>query len=220
MPRLPLVLAFVAILVAVLVEVGSLLFGTPRAPGLAVPALAIVDGLLAYTAFLLVSAIVLPQNWHSRARAITTVVLCIVLLIFAFLLILVAVAALVLMISLLLAFPFGPAIYLALFGSFESGKVLAALSVASFCRAAFVILLLVASWRYLKNKTLMLLAGTGFLGGFIVTFLFGFLPGLLHSIADAASAIVIGILAFVWALILLVRSLPALLQVLRLDRLA
>ena len=219
-PRLPLILAFAAILVAVAAELGSRWIGAETPPGLALPALALVDGLLAWTGLLLASATVLSQDWHSRLRILLTILLCLVLLLGAVVMIRAAFGKLMLMVSLILAVPFGPIAYAALFGRFETAGVMAALSVATLARASFLGLLLLASWRYLGNRTLVLLTATGFLGGLVISATFAFLPGVLHSIGDAVCAILLGIIAFVWALVLLVRSLPGLVKLLRVDRLA
>jgi hypothetical protein len=191
-----------------------------RPPGLALPALALLDGLLAWTGFLFATATVMAQGWHSRLRAVAMLLVCLAVIAAAVLMVMAAIAKLTLMLSLLLAAPFGTIAYLAVFGGFNSGGVLAMLGAATLCRALFIGLLLVASWRYLENKTLMLLTGTGFLGGFLIGLVFAFLPGILHSIGDAVAAIVLAIMALVWAIVLLLRSLPGLIKLLRVDRLA
>lgn len=252
MRNLPVILACLAILVAVGLEIGARFLPVPamapdpamfqamdeedreaaraqfdeqsrdaeRPPGLALPALALLDGLLAWTGFLFATATVMAQGWHSRLRAVATVVVCLAVIGTAVAMLLAAVGKLTLMLSLLLAAPFGTIAYLAVYGGFNSGAVLAMLGAATLCRALFIGLLLVASWRYLENKTLMLLTGTGFLGGFVVGGLFALLPGILHSVGDAVSAIVLAVLGLVWAVVLLLMSLPALIKLLRVDRLA
>ncbi len=193
--------------------------GAERPPGLALPALATVDGLLAWTGLLFATATVMAQGWHSRIRTVATILVCLSVMGAAGLMLMAAIAKLTLMLSLLLAVPFGTIAYLAVYGSFSSGPVLAMLAGATLCRGLFIGLLLFASWRYVENKVLMLLTATGFLGGFVIGLLLSFLPGILHSIGDAVGAIVLAILGLVWAVVLLLMSLPGLIKLLRVDRL-
>lgn len=190
--------------------------GDPDAPpGLAIRALALVDGLVLWTVGLFASATLMRQSLHTRIRAIATPVFCLIVLILAIVMIIAAIGSLMLMLSLLLSVPFGTIVYLILFGSFRTGLLVSTLGVVSFLRAAGLLLLLGSSWRYLKNKSLILMIGTGYLCGIITGFALGLTPGIVHAIVDAVLAIIFGILAAIWALILLIRSLPGITAVVR-----
>ena len=55
----------------------------------------------------------------------------------------------------------------------------------------------------------MVLILTSLLATLIIGFLHGLVPAFLVSITDAIAAIVVGILALVWAIWFLLRSIPA-----------
>jgi hypothetical protein len=85
-------------------------------------------------------------------------------------------------------------------------------------KLAFAVVLLLAHQRFLQNKGLVLIILTSLLANVILSFLHGIVPRLLVSITDAIGAIVVGILAAVWALIFLIGSIPAIVKALRVDR--
>lgn len=190
--------------------------GDPDAPpGLAIRALALVDGLVLWTVGLFASATLMRQSLHTRIRAIATPIFCLIVLIVAIVMIIAAIGTLMLMLSLLLSVPFGTIVYLILFGSFRTGVLVGTLGVVSFLRGLGLLLLLGSSWRYLKNKSLILMIGTGYLCGIIAGFALGLTPGIVHAIVDAVLAILFSVFAAIWALILLIRSLPGITAVVR-----
>ncbi len=71
-----------------------------------------------------------------------------------------------------------------------------------------------AQQRFLKLKSLILLVATSFLATIVVSFLHGFVPGPLVSITDALAAIIVGILALIWAVVILIGSINAVIQAL------
>lgn len=189
--------------------------GREAPPGLASRALAGVDFLLLWTAFLFASATAISPEVHARVRAIATPLVCLMAAILLVVLIFLALGRLIMLLTLLLSAPFGTIVYLAVYGGFGTGAVLASLGAASLFRALFIGFLLASSWRYINNWTLLLITGTGFLCTVIAGVVFGLLPGILHAIGDAALALLFAIFALVWALILLVRSIPGLTATLR-----
>ena len=56
------------------------------------------------------------------------------------------------------------------------------------------------------------------LGNVIITFLHGFPPGFLVSITDVIGAIIVAILAVIWAIFLLIGAIPAILASIRWAR--
>jgi hypothetical protein len=59
---------------------------------------------------------------------------------------------------------------------------------------------------------------TSLLANIVVSFLHGLVPFVLVSILDAVAAIVVGVLAAIWALIKLIGSIPAIIFGLRIWR--
>lgn len=140
------------------------------------------------------------------------------MLIGAIVIIMVAVGLLMLMVSLLMAVPFGTAIYFATYGTFDTGGARITLGMLMSLKLGFAACLLFAHQRFLQNKGLVLLILTSLLGNVIVSFLHGFVSGPLVSITDDIGAIIVAILAAIWALVFLLGSIPAIVKALRVDR--
>ncbi len=215
--KIPLLIALALTVLVVLVELGSpLIIGAGDGPpGRGIPYLALLDIILAYTILLVALPIVVPDRIQGKVQGIVTLVGSIVLLIVAFLLTLLALAALLLMVSLFLAVPFGTIAYLAAFGDFGTGRAAVLLSLLMVLKLAFCVFLVIAQQRFLQNKGLVLLVITSLVATIIVSFLHGLVPGELVSITDALAAIVVGIIAIVWAIVLLIGSIPAVLRAIK-----
>jgi hypothetical protein len=188
---------------------------TEQAPGLGIPALALVDALLVFTMAIIIAGVILPQSVVGRVQGVATFIFTLLLLLAIIATIFVAIGKLILMISLILAFPFGPLVYLALFGFFNRTAASAVLSVLMFLKLAFAVCLVIAQLRFLENVGLVLLTLTSIVAVIIVSFLQGLVPRLLVSITDAVAAIIVGILALIWAIIILIGSIPAIIKALR-----
>ena len=216
--KIPLLIALGITVVIVLVELGAILImqaGEEAPPGRGIPYLALIDGILAYTILLVTLPIVVPDRVQGKIQGIVTLVGSIVLLIVAFLLTLLALTAMLLMIALFLAAPFGTIAYVAAFGGFEVGRAAVLLSLLMLLKIAFVVFLIIAQQRFLQNKGLVLLIATSLIATIIVSFLHGLVPQKLVSITDALGAIVVGILAIVWAIVLLIGSIPAVIKAIK-----
>ena len=74
-------------------------------------------------------------------------------------------------------------------------------------KIGFAVCLVIAHQRFLQNRGLVLIVLTSLVAGIVVSFLHGFVPLILVSITDAVAAIIIGIIAVIWAIVLLVGSL-------------
>jgi hypothetical protein len=66
-------------------------------------------------------------------------------------------------------------------------------------------------------KGLVLLVLTSLVCNIIVAFLHGLVPIILVSIFDNIAALVVGIVAIVWAIVLLVLSIPSIVAMIRLG---
>ncbi|HET8542683.1 MAG TPA: hypothetical protein VFL83_22605 [Anaeromyxobacter sp.] len=187
-------------------------------PGEGIPSLAILDGLLLFTVALLGLALVVPERLHGRVQGIATLVVSISVLLGAIAVVLKAIVLVSVMIGLLLAVPFGTIAYLAKWGAFEVGAAEATLGVLLVLKLALGVCLLVAQPRFLQNKGLVLLVLTALLANVVVSFLLGFPPRFLASITDVIGAIVVAILAAIWAIVFLVGSIVSIVKVLQLTR--
>ena len=183
-----------------------------KPPGLGVPALGLIDGLLLYTLVLVGLGLVVPERVHGRVQGVVSLVAAILLLIAAIVLIFAALIKTLIMVALFLATPFGTLAYLAIYGSFNRSGAAAVLGASMFLKLGAAILLVLAHQRFLQNKGLVLLVLTSLVGNVIVGFLHGFVPIILVSITDAIAAIVIGILAVIWGIVLFVGSIVAIVK--------
>ncbi|MEW5987337.1 MAG: hypothetical protein AB1791_11940 [Chloroflexota bacterium] len=185
----------------------SSLAGKDKPPGLGIPYLALLDGLVLFAVALVGASLIIPESVHGKTQGVATLIFSIVIILAAVAMILAALAAVIAMLSLLLAVPFGTITYLALFGFFNRGGASVALSLLMLLKLGFAASLVLAQPRFLQNKGLVLLVLTAVLGNVIISFLHGFVPGFLVSITDAVAAIIVGILAALWAIFFLIGSL-------------
>lgn len=189
-----------------------------RPPGLGVPDLALLDSIVLFTLALMGVALILPARLQGRVQGIATLIFSILLIVFALVQIFFALASLFLMIALFLAFPFGTIIYLIIYGSFNRAGADTVLSIIMLLKFGLSLCLVFAQQRFFQGKGLVLLILTSLLGTVIVNFLLGLVPGVLVSITDAIAALIVGIIAVIWSIILLIGSLVSIVKVLRLDR--
>lgn len=190
--------------------------GTP--PGLGVPYLALLDGLLLFVAVLMGLPLLLPDRLHAKLQGIATLIVGLLVLLGGIVLIFIALALLMVMVTLLLAAPFGTLAYLAIYGHFATGSAQAVLGVLLLLKLVGAVCLVLAHQRFLQNKGLVLLILTSLIGNLVVSFLHALVPTPLVSITDAVAAIIVAILAAIWALLLLIGSLPAIFKAVNVTR--
>jgi hypothetical protein len=188
-----------------------------RPAGQSTPDLALIDVILLFTVALMGCALLIPARLLGRVQGIATLIFSIVLIGTALRQIFVALASLILMLSLLLAIPFGSIIYLIVYGSFNRGGADIVLALLLLLKFGIAICLFLAQQRNLENIGLIILVLTSLVGNILVSFLLGFVPGVLVSITDAIGAIVLGIIAVVWAVLLLVGAIISIVKILRLP---
>ncbi|WP_428262860.1 hypothetical protein [Haliangium sp.] len=178
----------------------------PPRPGLAIPALALLDALLLFMAVAMLS-----KHIRGRLQLLLTAGLSLLLVIGAFILFFVALALLLLMIGLFLAIPFGTLVYLALWGFFDRGGAGITLGLLMSLHIGYGVCLALSNPRLLtNNRTLVLLTLTALLAIALTSFLHGIVPGVLVSITDVVAALIVTVLGGVWALIYLIRCIIAL----------
>lgn len=189
------------------------------APGLAVPYMALLDGLVVFTVALIGLATLVPERVHGRIQGGVTLVVSILAIMSALGMIVAAVAKLVFMVTLLLAIPFGTIIYLIGYGSFDRGLAGVMLSSIMTLKLVFAGALVFAHRGFLQMKGLVLIVATSLVAGVIVSVLHGLVPTILVSITDAIAAIIVVILAALWAVFLLIGAIPSIIKVIKIPKL-
>ncbi|MEO8134023.1 MAG: hypothetical protein ABI831_08610 [Betaproteobacteria bacterium] len=222
--RRPLFLVAVALIAAVfLIEVGGSAFVNQHAkalgsalsqprPGYAIPFLAAIDGLLLYSMILMTISLLGSREVSGRLQGLVGLVISLLALLALFGMIFLAIQLLTLMVSLLLAPIFGTLAYLVMFGDFDRAAAGMTLSLVLMLKIGFAVCLVLAQQRFLQNKSLVTLVALSMVCTLLISFLHAFPPIFLVSITDIVAALVIAIIAFVWAIILLVGSVTAMVK--------
>ncbi len=224
--RRPLLIAAIAVAVAVvLVEFGSgalldhLTGGATKldrpSPGLGIRYLALIDVQLLFAVLLVGGGMLIPAGLWAKVQGPGTLAVGLTVLPMSVALVFRAIALLFLMIALITAFPFGTIAYLVAFGAFHRGGAAATLSLLMGMKIGFAVCLLAAHQRFLQNKGLVAVVLVSMACTTVVSFLHGLVPIPLVSILDAVAAIVVGLVAAGWAVLLLAGSLPSIVRAAR-----
>ncbi len=192
----------------------------PPTPGLGIPYLALLDGLLLLTLALVGASLIIPERVHGRVQGLITLIGAVVALLAGFGMLFAAIGLLLLMVGLFTAVPFGTIAYLAVWGFFNRGGAAGTLGLLMLLKVVAAVCLVLAHQRFLQNKGLVLLVLTSLLANAVVSFLHGLVPIVLVSITDALGAIVVSVLALIWAAVLAIGALVSIVKVLRLTRVA
>ena len=190
----------------------------PPRPGLAIPYLALLDGLLLFAVLLVGLSLAVPERVHGRIQGLATAIVSLVVVLLALLLVPLALVLLLVMFGLFVATPFGTIAYLAIWGFFDRGGAAIALSALMALKVLFAVLLVLSQPRFLQNKGLVLLIATSLVANVVVAFLHGVVPLVMVSITDALAAIVVGILAAIWAILMLVGALISIFKAIRVAK--
>lgn len=210
------ILALVFIGLAMLLEMGSsLLIGAvapaaaarSNAEGVGVSSLAVLDALVILTVGLMATSLLLPERVQGRIQGLISLVVSLLVLLASLALLILGFGLVSLMLSLLLAPIFGTIAYLAIYGDFDRTTVATILSLLMLLKLGFAICLMLAHQRFLENKGLVLLVATSLLAVLLIGFLHALVPGYLVSITDVIGAIVVAVLALIWAVIFIVGGL-------------
>jgi hypothetical protein len=186
-------------------------------PGFGIPYMMLLDGILFFTVALIGVALVMPDYAQGKLQGVATLIFSILIILAAIGMIFAAIAAVTVMVVLLLAIPFGTIVYLIKYGSFDRGGASAILSLLMFLKFGFTVCLILAHQRFLQGKGLMLIILTSFIANIIVAFLHGLVPRILVSITDVIAGIVVAVIAVIWAVILLIGSIPAVIKAVKKD---
>ncbi|WP_311214820.1 MULTISPECIES: hypothetical protein [unclassified Arthrobacter] len=186
-------------------------------PGAGIGFLAFLDGLLLFTVVMLGLSLIMDLRTYGRVQGIATLIVTLLWVIAAFLTAMLALAKLFLMIGLFVAAPFGTIAYLALWGSFPKGQAAAILGLLLLLKIVFAVLLILSQPKFLKVTGLVVLLVISVLLQVVLGIIHGFLPGPLVSIGDQFWALITVVVALVWALIMLIASIPAIINALRVS---
>jgi len=217
------VVALIVIFLTVLVELGSIaaLHSSPQsgspldiAPnGKAIPALAFLDGLVFYATLIIGFALLIPERVQSKVQGIVTLVFSFLLVLGCIGVVIADFVLLMLMISLLVSVPFGTIIYLGIWSGFGVDHARIVLSLLMTLKIIFAVCLVLAHQRFLQNKGLVLIIVTSLVSNLIITFLHGLVPNPLVSITDDIAAIIVCILAIIWAVVYLIGGIVSVIKV-------
>ncbi len=178
-------------------------------PGVGIPDLALLDGLLLFGVGVIGAPFLLTDRVIGRIQGLLTLIVSLLMLIFSVIAIFTALAKVLLMIGLFVAAPFGTIAYMAKWGFFDKGGAAALLSMLLLLKLVFAGCLVLAHQCFLQNKGLVLMLITSLVANLIVSFLHGLVPRFLMSITDGIAGIVVLILVAIWAIVLLIGSIIA-----------
>jgi hypothetical protein len=196
-------------------DVNDLSKASADIPGIAISYMALLDGMVLFTIALVGSRLVLDSGVQSRVQGCGTLILAIFLILACIAFFFLALIALLIMVALLLAVPFGTIAYLAIYGFFNRGGASGVLSILMLLKIGFAVCLVLAQQRFLQNRGLVLLIISSLIANIVISFLHGFVPGILVSITDAIGAIVMAVCGCIWWILALIGAIPAVLRVLR-----
>lgn len=202
------IIAVALIMIALLIELGSAMIAGLGAgkPGLGIPDLALLDGLLVFTMILMACSLFIPERVQGKIQGVATLIISVVVIILGIAKLFTAIGKLFLMLGLLLAPIFGTIAYLIIFAGFPHGTAAVSLSLLMTLKLFFAGFLIFAHPRFLQNKGLVLMVISSFIATILISYLHGFVPGFLVSITDAVAAIIVVIIAMIWAIVFLVGS--------------
>jgi hypothetical protein len=112
-----------------------------------------------------------------------------------------------------MAVPFGTIAYFAAFANFDTSGAQIALSLVMVLKLVFAVCLVIAHQRFLENKGLVLIIITSLVSNLVIAFLQGLVPGFLVSITDDIAAIIVCILAIIWAVVYLIGGIVSVVKV-------
>jgi hypothetical protein len=184
----------------------------PPRPGYAITALIAFDGMAFLGLFWMGAGLVISRRLVGRVQGIVSLIAALLTILGAIIAVLALIALLMVMVGLFLAPPFGTIAYLAIWGFFSRGSAAATLGLLLGLKLAAGVLLLLAQQSFLKNKGLVVVLALSLLLNVVVSFLHGFPPRILVSITDVIAALVVLIVAILWAILVLIGSIVAVIK--------
>jgi len=187
-------------------------------PGLAIPYLALPNGLLLIIVALMALPLLVGNRRIPLIGGIVSVLGGLAAVIAGITMAIVAFVAITVMVSLFLAAPFGTLAYLAIFGFFDVWASAALLGLIMLLQLAAIVFLVVAQQSMLGNKRLVFWLLLAVLLTLLTMILHSIVPIILVSITDAVGALVIAIVGAIWGLLMLIGGIISLVKQLNLGR--
>jgi hypothetical protein len=184
-------------------------------PGQGLRGLALLDGVLLFNVGILFAGLWLHDRVYAKTQGVVTLAFMLITLLGGLAFLLLTIALLLLMVGLFLAVPFGTLAYFAGWGFFDVGSAAVALSLGFVLKLIAVVGALLSQPEFLRMKGFMALGATSLVGSLLISFLQGEFPLPLVSMTDALGAIIVVILALVWAFVQLLGSISSVLKALR-----
>jgi hypothetical protein len=172
---------------------------------------------LLFTMVMLVLSLVMELRVYGRIQGIITLVVTFLWVLGAFFTALLALAKLSLMLGLLVATPFGTIAYLVLWGNFPTSEAAAILALLLLLKLVFAVLLVLSQPKFFKVTGLVVLLLVSVVMQLILGLIHSFVPAPLVSIGDQFWALITVAVAFVWALTMLIGSVPAIVNAARVS---
>jgi hypothetical protein len=184
----------------------------PPRPGYAITALVAFDGMVFLGLVWMGAGLVFSRRLVGRVQGVVNAIVAFLTILGGILAVVLLIALLMVMVGLFLAVPFGTLAYLAIWGFFDRGPAAATVGILLFLKLATIVLLVLAQQSFLTRKMLVVLLGLSLLLNLLVGFLHGLPPGVLVSITDVIAALVILIVAILWAIFVFIGSIVAIVK--------
>jgi len=155
-------------------------------------------------ATLFIALQLISERVQTKVQGIVTLLFSILLLLGCIVVIFADITLLILMVSLLMSVPFGTIAYFAIWASFDTSGAAVALSLLMMLKIIFAVCLVLAHQGFLKLKSFVLIIITSLVANLLIAFLHSLVPGFLVSITDDIAAIIVCILAIIWAVVYLI----------------
>jgi hypothetical protein len=181
--------------------------GTP--PGRAIPAMAVLDGLVLFTVLLMGAPMFIPERIFAKVQGVATLVVSLLALTGSIAGIFLTFSLVMLMVALFTAFPFGTIAYLIIYGFFDRTGANVTLSLLMMFKLGFAACLILAHQRFIENKGLVLIILTSLAANILISFSHAIVPVPLVSITDGIATIIVFVLVVLWAAFFLAGSIVA-----------
>ena len=199
-------------------EVADQAAGHPQPAGLAIGYQALVDGLLLVMVVLAGFALRSADPDAGSALGAASLTAAMVAILGGIFMVDVAVGRLRSVVALFLSPPSGTLIYLTLFGFFNRYRSFVVLGVLVVAKLAFCVVLMEADHRFTRFRLLVGLMVTSVVMTVLVVGLLSVVPLTMVSITDSIAAVVVTVVGVVWAVVLLIASMSAVVSDLRFGR--
>jgi len=186
-------------------------------PGSGIRALALFDGLVVFTLLLLGASVVVSQRAYARLQGVASLIVAIVWILACLALGALALGTLFLMIGLFVSPPFGTIVYLAVWGFFPVGDASVVLALLLVLKLVMLGLVVAAQPLFLRVKRLMALFAVSFVLQLVLGLIHGLLPRVVVSIGDQLWTLVTIVVSLVWAVVMLVMAIPAIVNAVRVS---